>query len=283
MSDPGATPTPAPAPTPSPAPSPAAPAAFDWSQHGLDADTTSYVSGKGWKSPADVVASYRGAEKLLGVPAEQVIKLPQGEMTQEQFTQIADRLGRPKEAAGYELGKLVPTGGDTKFADAAAAEFHKHGLTAKQAQELTKWWNGQAASVTQAQKDATAQRDSQQVSALKAEWGADFEAKAALVDKAAEAFGMKADDINALKAAMGPKGAMTFLHNIGTKLGVSDTFVDGEGHNPSFGGTPDQAKNEINALKQDKAFMEKYFKGDMASKQRMQALMARAYPGTISV
>lgn len=279
MSDPGATTT---TTTPA-APTPAAPAAFDWGQHGLDAETTTYVGAKGWKSPADVVASYRGAEKLLGVPAEQVIKLPQGEISPEQFGQIADRLGRPKDAAGYELTKLVPTGGDPKFADAAAAEFHKHGLTAKQAQELTKWWNGTAADMAKAQSEATAQRDSQQVAALKAEWGAEFDTRAALVDKAAEAFGMKAEEVNALKSAMGPKGAMQFLHNIGAKLGVSDTFVNGEGAVPSFGGTPDQAKTEIAALKQDKVFMEKYFKGDVASKQRMQALMMRAYPGTISV
>lgn len=289
MSDPAPA---APAPVEPVAPvAPAAPAAptgdtFDWAKQGLDADMLTYVAGKGFKSPADVVTSYRGAEKLLSTSPDQIIKLPQGEFNQENWnTQVADRLGRPKEAAGYELTKLVPTGQDTKFAETAQGKFHELGLTSRQAQELTKWWNGQAGDMTKAQSEATTAKHNAEVSTLKAEWGNKFDANAALVDKAAGEFGMTPEQITALKSTMGPAAAMKFLHTIGSKLGVSDTFIGPDGRQTTFTGgmTPDQAKAEIAALRKDTAFIAKYTGGDAESKRKMTELHARAYPGEQTV
>jgi len=260
--------------------------AFDWSKQGLDADSTTYVQAKGWKTPVDLLKSYQGAEKLLSVPADQVIKLPQNNPDPKVWNeQVYDRLGRPKEAAGYELTKLVPEGHDTKFAEAASGKFHELGLNTKQAHELTKWWNESLTSTTKAADDAKAAKHSQEVSTLKAEWGANFETNAALVDKAAEQFGMKADQINALKETMGPAAAMKFLHNIGSKLGVSDQFISGDTRQADFAGglNQDQAKAQVTTWKADKAFMAKYLAGDAESKQRMQSLMAKAYPGVLTV
>lgn len=282
---PDAAPAPA-AAAPAAAPAAAAPAAFDWNAQGLDADTLTYVNGKGFKTPADVVASYRGAEKLIGVSPDRVVKIPDGDFNQELFnTQIADRIGRPKEAAGYELTKLVPAGQDTKFAETAQGKFHELGLTSRQAQELTKWWNGQAGDMTKAQTEATTAKHNAEVSTLKAEWGNQFDSNAALVDKAAAEFKMTPEQVTALKSTMGPAAAMKFLHTIGSKLGVSDTFVTGDGRQTSFAGgmTADQAKNEIAALRKDQAFIAKYTNGDAEAKRRMVDLHARAYPGETTI
>lgn len=262
------------------------PAAFDWAQQGLDADTATYVAGKGFKTPGDVVNSYRNAEKLIGAAPESVVKIPTGEFNQELFnSQVADKLGRPKEAAGYELTKLVPTGGDTKFAEAAQGKFHELGLTARQAQNLTKWWNEQAGGMTKATTEAQALKNTQEISSLKAEWGQSFDSNAALVDKAAASFGMKPEQVEALKTAMGPKGAMTFLHSIGEKMGVSDTFVSGDSRESTFAGgmTTDQAKAQIEEMKKDKGFMDRYVKNESEAKAKMTSLMARAYPGQITL
>jgi hypothetical protein len=262
------------------------PAAFDWGQQGLDADSSTYVASKGWKTPGDLLASYRGAEKLIGVPPESVVKIPQGEFNQEVYnTQVADRLGRPKEASGYELTKLVPAGQDTKFAETAQGKFHELGLTARQAQELTKWWNGQAGEMTAAQSEAAKTRNTQEISSLKAEWGQSWDSNAALVDKAAAEFGMKPEQVEALKVSMGAAGAMKFLHTIGSKLGVSDTFVTGDSREGNFAGgmTADQAKGQIEGLKKDKAFMAKYFAGDAEAKRKMTDLHMRAAPGTLTL
>lgn len=259
---------------------------FDWSKQGLDADTSSYVAAKGWKTPADVLQSYRSAEKLIGVSPDKVVKLQDGIADNFELfnTNVADKLGRPKDPAGYELGKLVPQGGDPKFADAAAAQFHKLGILPSQAKALTEWWNGQAGEMTKAQTEANTLRDTQQITSLKAEWGQQFDSNSQIVDKAAATFGMTADQVNALKAAMGPGAAMKFLHNIGSKMGVSDAFIDGENRQTNFAGgmSQDQAKLEIETLKKDKTFMDKYIKGETDAKNRMRDLHARAFPGTLT-
>lgn len=286
MSDTGTTAA-APATTAAPAAT-TAPAAFDWSQQGLDADTSTYVAAKGWKTPGDLLASYRGAEKLIGVPPDSVIKLPQGEFNAEVYnTQVYDRLGRPKEgnAKAYGIDALVPAGGDAKFADAAAGKFHELGLNTRQATELTKWWNGQAGEMTTAQTAAITAKHTAEVSALKADWGQSFESNAALVDKAAEGFGMDKAQVEALKNAMGPAAAMKFLFNIGQKMGVSDTFINPDNRQTNFAGgmTADQAKQEIATLRKDSGFMDKYVKGDAEAKRKFGELHARAYPGTMTV
>lgn len=243
------------------------------------------MTAKGWKTPQDLLASYRGAEKLIGVPPESVVKIPQGEFNAEVFnTQVYDKLGRPKEATGYELSKLVPTGGDTKFADAAAGKFHELGLNTRQAQELTKWWNSTAGEMTTAQKTAQDAKHATEISALKADWGQSFDSNSQLVDKAAEGFGMTQPQVEALKTAMGPAAAMKFLHNIGTKMGVSDEFLNPD-KRPTFAGglNADQAKQEIAVRRKDQAFMDKYVKGDSEAKRVMGELHARAYPGQLTL
>lgn len=258
--------------------------AFDWSGHGLDADTSSYVTAKGWKGPGDVVASYRGIEKLMGVPADQVIKLPQGtDITPEQWnTNVYDRLGRPKEVAEYKPHEWVPQGGDAKFAEAAAGWFHEQGLNPRQAKALATKWNEYSAGMQKTVNDGRATKDAAEVAALKSEWGNNFDGNSQLVDKAAEQFGMNPAQIGALKEAMGPAAAMKFLHNIGAKMGTSDSFVRSDASNPSFYGgmSPDQAKQEIATLKADKGFMQKYTHGDADAKKRFTELHQRAYPGT---
>lgn len=290
MSDPGA-----PAPTisalaapsaPAAPAAPAAPSAFDWASQNLDAETSTYVAAKGWKTPADVLASYRGAEKLLGVPADKVVKIPTGDFNQQVWNeQVFDRLGRPKDAAGYELTKLVPAGADTKFAEAAAGKFHEVGLNAQQAKALTEWWNGQTQAVTTQQSEAAKLKNTQDIAALQGKWGQAFESNSAVVDKAAASFGMKPDQVAALKTAMGAKDAMEFLFNIGQKMGVSDEFISPDGRQTNFAGgmTADQAKQQIADLRKDKGFMDKYLKGDAEAKQRMTDLHRRASPGTLTL
>lgn len=194
----------------------AAPAAFDWKGAGVTDDTmVGYVQNKGWKNPADLLTSYTNLEKLHGAP-ERLVQLPKDDSDAAAWGQVYDKLGRPKDAKGYDLGKLVPQGQDTKFAEAASTWFHEAGLTPKQATALVTKWNEHVASVTTQQTEATRAEHAAQITALKSEWGANFEAHAALVDRAAVTFGIDAKKLDALKAAMGPGEAMKSRSRPGT-------------------------------------------------------------------
>ena len=76
---------------------PAAPAApADWTA-GLPEEMKGYVQNKGFKDPSAVVESYRNFEKLMGVPQDRMIKLPEKAEDKAAWDSIYNRLGRPEK------------------------------------------------------------------------------------------------------------------------------------------------------------------------------------------
>lgn len=258
--------------------------AYDWGTAGLDTESLGFVQTKGYKTPADLVGAYRGAEKLLGVPADQVIKLPQGEFNQQVFNEtVANRLGRPTNAADYKLP--VPPGGNPAEGAEAAQWFHDLGLTTRQAQALAEKYNGKMQQTQQQLAQTNAAEDTRQVAALKGEWGQNFDKNTAIVDRAAEAFGMKAEQIAGLKKAMGAKAAMEFLHNIGTRLPTDDSWVNGTGQRTGFTGgmSVDQARARKTELQTNKGWVTKFNSGDTDARAEMSRLNQILSPGTVTI
>ncbi len=258
----------APAPTSESAPPPAAAAPFDWSKAGLDDVSLSTVTTKGWKSPADVVGSYRHLETAVGVPPERLIKLPKDASDPKAWGEIYTKLGRPETADKYIIP--VPEGDKGEFAAEVKPVLHKLGLSGDQATKLGEWWNGKMAASQKAQQAEVEARNAKDVTDLKMQWGSDYDARATLVDRAAESFGMTQTHLDALKTVMGPKAAMEFLHNIGSKIAVEDSTVPGmSGQSTSVGMTREAAAAKITALKQDRDFVKQFNSSD--PKQRREA------------
>jgi len=256
--------------------------AFNWQTVGLDAEATSLVTERQWKHPNDVIKSYRNLEKLTGVPAEQIIKLPKGD-DPKAWNEVYTRLGRPEKAADYKLP--VPEGQDGSFAKTAADWFHEAGVTQAGATRLATKWNEFQAAQQQQQAAQIAARDTEQVNALKSEWGVNYDRLAGQVDKAAETFGMKPEPLAALKQVMGPKEAMQFMQKIGSKLGVEDAqFHDGAAPQGFNNMSPEQAQAEIKRLQNDKLFAQEFNSKDPRVKSEARQKMARlsviAAPGS---
>jgi len=256
---------------------PATTAAFDWNTGIVDEAVKGWVSAKGFKDPAALAQTAYNQEKLLGVPADQIIRMPKDD-NPEAWNAIYDKLGRPKDPTEY--GLPVPEGDKGEFAATASKWFHEAGLTGKQARAVAEKWNGHVAELVKVQNEATAARDAEQVARLKADWGPQFEANAQQVDAAAKAFGMNAEQLTALKAAMGPAAAMKFMHAIGSKLGVEGEFVSGDGKSgPSGFNTPEAAKAQIKALERDQGFVKRFTTGDVEARAQMRKLHQIAFPG----
>lgn len=256
--------------------------AFNWQTLGLDAEAGALVTERQWKHPNDVIKSYRNLEKLTGVPADQIIKLPKGD-DPKAWNEVYTRLGRPEKAADYKLP--IPEGNDGAFAKTAADWFHEAGVTQAGATRLATKWNEFQAGQQKQQAEQIAARDTEQVNALKSEWGANYDRLAGQVDKAAETFGMKPEQLAALKQVMGPKEAMQFLQKIGSKLGVEDTqFHDGAAPQGFNNMSPEQAQAEIQRLQHDKLFAQEFNSKDPRVKSEARQKMARlsviAAPGS---
>lgn len=255
------------------------PTVSDWTAT-LDADALGYVQSKGFKGPGDVLTSYRNLERVVGAPPESIIKLPKDD-SPEAWSQVYDRLGRPKEAKDYSV--TVPEGQDPKFADTAKGWFHEAGLSAKQASAIVEKWNAHAAELQKANQTAYEASVVEDTNKLKLEWGGKYDENVALAKKAANAFGLDAPTIDRIETALGHAGLVKLFHNIGSKMGVEDQHLLGNGK-PGFAGmTVEQARARRNELMTDKAFGARYKQGDADARREIETLNRIIAPGEMTI
>ncbi len=233
------------------------------------------VETKGWQTPVDAITSYANLEKFLGADkAGRGLVLPKEDATPDEWNQVYDRLGRPKSPDEYKLS--IPDGDTGVFAKAAAGKFHELGLTAKQAEQLSAWYNEQTQQMAGAQQDGLLQNSEAEMAQLQQEWGKEFDANIEAGRRAARQVGMDADTIAAMEAAIGTKKTMELFYKFGKGLS-EDTFVDGAG-NRNFGVSPEAARVRINQLKADPEWTAKYLGGNADARSEMERLLRAAYP-----
>lgn len=243
----------------------------DWLS-GLSDDAKGYVQNKGFKDPAAAIDSYRNLEKLMGVPKERLLKLPEKD-DDPAWAEIHTRLGKPASADEYKID-----GENKDFAKWAKGTFHELGLSKKQAETLFGKYNDYAKGLGEKQSQAMAERLQQSEAGLKKEWGAAFDQNLMTAKKAAMAFGLDAATIDKLESAMGYDGVMKFMHSVGSKVG-EDSFVSSGQSARGFGAmTPEQARNRIASLKQDKEFAAKLSNGNAEARNEWDRLNQWAMP-----
>lgn len=263
---------PTPTPTPTPAPTPPAP---DW-MSGFSEDQKLFVKNKGYQGPNDLLDSYRNLEKLHGVPADRIVKLPE-KMDSPEMRAVWEKLGAPKDAKGYGL----PASKDEAEAKAVAAfenAFFEAGIPKTAAEKimskLAEFNNERTKNMTEAQKLAFTQSEQN----LKKEWGQAFDQNTHMAKEAARALGMTEQQVNALGANLGHDGAMKLFHKLAGAVREAD-FVGGKP--PGGVRTPAEAQQEIKNLYSDQGFAEKLSKGDREAMDKWTNLHKLAYDGEI--
>ena len=120
--------------------------------------------------------SYISAQRMVGLDK---IAVPTEHSTDEEWTAVYDKLGRPESPEGYDLEmNNVPEGleANPQLVDWFAGTAHKIGLTPKQAQSLADEYNVMAGEVEQAPDDmalAAEAKEQEGVRSLQKEYGKD--------------------------------------------------------------------------------------------------------------
>jgi len=244
---------------------------------GFDDETKGFIQLKGWKDQKASIESYRNLEKMVGVPQDQLIRMPKADDA-EGWAKVYDKLGRPAKAEEYKI--QVPDGMPDGFAKSASNWFHEAGLNQSQAEKLTAQWNQHMAQEAQAYESQREAEMSAELAALRNEWpGKVYDERLELGRRAAREFGLDAEKLERMESALGTAGLLKHMAEIGAKLGT-DKFIDGErsGGN-GFGMTPDMAKARIAELRHDKEWVAKYLNGDAKAKAEMDRLNSVAYLG----
>jgi hypothetical protein len=230
---------------------------------------------------------YHGATKLIGVPADQLIRMP-GADDQAAWDTVYNRLGRPEKADGYKFeAPKLPEGlsVDEKLQGWFQTTAHKHGLSARQAAGLYADWNALQGENFTASNAATAAKIAADQQALKTEWGDAYDQK---LDDARNAIrhygGDKVGDLIKELDTTGWANHPTLtraMAEMGKQLREDGLIGKGGG---SSALSPAEAQQQINALRADAAFLKVYTTksdpGHADAVARMQALYAQAHPAT---
>lgn len=236
-----------------------------------------YIENKGFKEPGDMLTSYQNFEKLIGVPKERVLKLPENPDAPE-WTEVYDKLGRPKNPTDYGI---KPGDGDgPEFAEWAAKSFHELGLNKTQGEKLANKWSEFFKSAETAHKKAIDDKALIEEQSLKKEWGNAFDQEMQVAKQAAKAFGVDDEIANTLEKTIGFGKTMKFLNNVGKKMGESQ-FIDGQGvANSSFITSPHGAQQRLNQLMSDPVWSKNYLEGSHKEKSEMERLQKIIASGT---
>lgn len=248
----------------------------DWTSSFPD-EIRGVIQTKGWKNPGDVINSYSNLERLLGADkAGRGVVLPKDDAPAEEWASFYNRLGRPESTDGYKLP--VPDGDAGAFAKQAASWFHEAGLTAKQAETLSAKWNEHMGGTMQSQQAEFEQKAALDMQDLQKAWGEKFEANAELARRARREAGLSDQEGQAIERALGLKKAAEVFAFLGKQFAEAP-MKGGEGAQAGrFGGTPEDARARIAALKQDAGWTSRYLSGDADARAEFERLHKIAFP-----
>lgn len=260
-------------------PAPQAPTAW---HTGASPEILGHLQNHGWADkPANEVAlaaveAHRQAAKLIGVPPDQVVRLPQGGAQDPAWKAVWQRLGAPADAAGYDLSAVKFTDGEglsPEFADffrAAAANLNlPQAAAVGLAGEFAKFLEGQDVRES-TEKDGIL---AQQKSKLAANWGSNFEANKFVAGQAARALGVTGDEVQALEKQIGYDRVMDLFLRIGQSTGEAKYVQGGPGgDNQGRNMTREQAIARKGDLMKDMGWTKRWGEGGVAEQREMLSL-----------
>ncbi len=250
------------------------PPAAAW-HDGVDAELKGFWQNKGL--PLDdpkafgvkLTELYRGAEKFIGVPADQVVKLPKADAAPEDLRAFYERLGAPKEAKDYDLSAVK----DSSIAETLRATAHEAGLTKTAASAVATAVAKALDSKVSTENTLTTAKLAEQKENLTRNWGDKFAYNHLQAIEGARKLGISPEAVKALEGTIGYDQVMEAMRKIGANT-REDTFIEKGMGNAGEVTTREAAMSRKSELMQDRAWADKYLAGDVAAKREMDRLNA---------
>lgn len=248
----------------------------------LDADVKAHITNRGLdKMDAATAAAasakaHFDAQKIIGHPPDQVVKLPK-DATDPTFSGIYDRIvgmATPKTAEEY-----VIDGPEAAFVKELAL---KHKLPLDAARGLAQGLVARtAATAAEHANTAEVTKSANQV-ALRTAWGGEYDQKAFSATRVVEAIGFTPEVLSAMAALPATEYVknMNALASLSSQLNEAAILRGGNPvRNPDAGLDSGGAQAQLDALKQDRAWSQKYLAGDVEANNRfvqLTSIIARA-------
>lgn len=255
----------------------------------LPEDIRADASFKDIKDLGGLARSFLNAQKKLGVPADQLLRIP-AKGDEKGWDEFYGRLGRPESPDKYAL--TPPKGkewneDDKAFHNAMLPILHKMGATQEQADAISQAFRSYGEQLNQKLDQAVKAKIATATKALKDDWGAAYDQRlgrgvAGLAYFAKEA-GVKLEDLGPEldRGELGNRPALLkVLDHIGNLLEEDGLIGRAEGTDGAK--SPVEAQQAIAAKRADKEFQKAYrdkrHPGHADAVKEMQALYQQAYP-----
>lgn len=260
----------------------------DWYGKITDQDFRGYFENRGVhvkpleEALMETAKAHREAQKLIGVPAEQLVRVPKADAPEAELQAYRARLGIPADPKDYDFDTVKKADGtapDQAIIDRAREMAATLQLPKDKAPELlARLVKADESTATETAAVTTAKLETERA-ALKANWGDNYAVNEVIAKQAGqalmEATGMKPEEIatatKTIEESIGYAKTMELFRQIGLKTGEG-RFV--QNNNPANHGlmTQDGAVARLNELKADTVFTKRYLDGDAAARREMDAL-----------
>lgn len=138
----------------------------------------------------DMAKSYVSAAKMVGIDKAQLLRLP-SEDTPEAMGEVWNKLGRPESPDKYEIKafeKVKDYIDDSKVAQIKDIA-HKHGVSGKALEALAEWYASDLTGAVSGSQEAMDAEFAEYQAATKAEFGAAYEERMSMAQRAVKTFG----------------------------------------------------------------------------------------------
>lgn len=232
-----------------------------WNNKGLTLDNPKDFAVK-------LTDMYRNAEKMIGAPPDQVLKLPKADASPEDKRAFYERLGAPKEAKEYDLAAVK----DAELAEAMRTVMHQNGVPKEAATTLAQAIAKQMEAKAAADSAVAQAKITDEKTSLRKNWGDKFDFNHLQAIEGARRLGITPEGVAALESQIGYSAVMEAFRKIGANT-REDTFVErGAGGPVGEVTTLEGAQERKRELMADPAWVTKYNNGDPAAKREMTRL-----------
>lgn len=251
---------------------------------GLDAETIGHWDNKGWKKDdpkalaTELTKAWKGLERHFGAPADRIIRLPEKADDEAGWSAVRQKLGAPKEAKEYDFSTVKFSDGtelEQGFTDTMRSVLYKAGASKDAATDVVKSVVKFMDDADAAETAARAAKIQADQSALKQEWGQNFDFnRLTAMQGVKRAIG--GDDaaaqsvVDAMQNAIGYKATMEFWRKIGAGTSESTFHDGGTTGNPT---TMQGAIARKSELERDPEWSARYLKGSPKEVAEMNALI----------
>lgn len=244
---------------------------------GADAGLIAHLQTHGWdKKPEKEVAlaaaqSHYAAQKIIGVPPDQLLRMPKDANDADGWQKVYEKLGVPKEYKFEGLKFADGTEPEKSYIDFIATTAKDLHLTQNAAQDLAqRLIKSMDAAVAEESAEETAAKQND-VNELKKSWGANWDANMFVAQRAAQSLGVTTEQLQAAQDTVGYPKVMEMFRNLASKIG-EDSLVTQDGNAGGNVMTREQAVARRVVLLGDKAWAERYTAGGKKELAEMMAV-----------